>query len=262
MSINTEKILAQTVSIVKDVADFQRKEFSVFSSNKIRHKGSFDLVSYVDESSETQLRNSLTELLPGSGFWGEEGGRSEGTQFEWIVDPLDGTTNFVCGIPFFAISVALYQENSPLLGVVYEVMAQKEYTALRGHGAFSNQSPIHVNTCKQLKDGLFATGFPVKPSPHLKEIGSMNERFIRETRGLRRFGSAALDLAWTASGIFSGFYEFGLSPWDVAAGALLVTEAGGSVSDFSNSNTWLHGGEILASNRILHPNLISLINNS
>jgi myo-inositol-1(or 4)-monophosphatase len=246
-------------AIVEEVAIFQRNEFKGFNSSHVKEKGLHDLVSYVDLESESVLRKGLLELLPGSSFLGEEEGKSAGSEWLWIVDPLDGTTNFVSGLPAFAVSVALYKGEKPQLGVVADVMAGQQFYAISGKGAWCNGETIHVSHTESMESALFATGYPVREFQRLPQLMHATEQFVLNSRGLRRFGAAALDLVWTASGRFSGFYETNLAPWDVAAGALIVKEAGGNITDFSGGNNWLYGGEIVASNSRLHTNMLEIL---
>jgi myo-inositol-1(or 4)-monophosphatase len=180
----------------------------------------------------------------------EEGTVStEERPWQWIIDPLDGTTNFLHGLPFFSISLALQYEGETVIGIVYEANRQELFYSWKGaSAAFLNGKPIHVSPTTQLEDSLLATGFPYYDFERMPAYIEVLQRFMRDTRGLRRFGSAALDLAYVACGRFDGYFEYSLSPWDVAAGAFLVQQAGGQVSDFSGGRDFIHGQEIVAVN--------------
>jgi len=257
--MDEKKLLMDCRALADDVADFQRGEFSSFNAGHVQEKGLHDLVSYVDLESESALRKGLLHLIPGCAILGEEEGETAGSEWMWIVDPLDGTTNFVSGLPAFAISIALFKAGTPVLGLVADVMAKEQYYALAGQGAWCNERQLQVSPASTMESALFATGYPVREFERLPQLMSATERFVRQSRGLRRFGAAALDLAWTAAGRFAGFYETNLAPWDVAAGALLVQEAGGKVSDFSGEENWLNGGEIVASNKTLHNQMLTIL---
>lgn len=220
----------------------------------IEEKSLNSLVSYVDKQAEERLINGLSVLLPEAGFLAEEGTQSKkGEFFNWIIDPLDGTTNFLHGIPVFAISVALEQEGSLVLGVVYELGQKEMFTAFQGGGAFMNGKPIAVKQNKDLSKGLFATGFPYHDFGRMEAFNNVLNYFFQHSRGLRRLGSAATDLAYVACGRFDGFFEYGLCAWDIAAGVVLVREAGGAVSDYQGGQNFLDSGDIIAATEPLFP---------
>lgn len=254
-------LMAPLADAVRQVGAFIRAERDRFSIQDIETKGhTNDLVSYVDRTAEDRLRAALVALTPGCGFIGEEGGtQAEGHRQVWIIDPLDGTTNFIFGIPIFSVSVALYEDNQPVLGVVYEVNQDEMFWAVRGAGAWLNDRAIRVAADRDLALSLLATGFPYHDFRQLPQYLDMLAQFLQHTRGLRRLGSAAVDLAYVACGRFDGFFERGLKPWDVAAGALIVQEAGGTVTDFAGGNGFLHGANLLASNGRIHPEMLALV---
>jgi myo-inositol-1(or 4)-monophosphatase len=233
---------------INQVAGFLSAEFKVFDAANIERKGLHDLVSFVDRNAEIQLREGLLGLDAHIGFWGEEGGKAskEDGAF-WLVDPLDGTTNFMHGIPHYAISVALIEAGEIVAGFVQEVERGRLFEARVGKGAYCQGRRIGTSNCTQLEDALIATGFPVNQFEKATYIGALIPEFMQKTRGLRRFGSAALDLVHVAEGRYEAFYEFGLKPWDVAAGALIVTEAGGAVCSHLGDQHWLMGPSIVAS---------------
>ncbi|MEM6263809.1 MAG: inositol monophosphatase family protein [Bacteroidota bacterium] len=259
-SLNTTELDAPLKQIIYEAGTFARKEFLNFSSNDIEYKGKNDLFSYVDVQTERILKDRCRELLPGSGFINEESENEPGTNgYQWIIDPIDGTTNFVHGVPFFSISLALYKGEEAHMGYVYHVMADELFWAIRGRGAFCNDQPIEVRSTPELAHAILATGFPFKDFSWADDYFQMLKIFMERSHGLRRIGSAALDLAFVAAGRFDGFFEYGLNPWDLAAGALLVTEAGGTVTDFDGGNSYVFGGQLISSNGRIHPEMQEVI---
>ncbi|MCX7744813.1 MAG: inositol monophosphatase, partial [Flavobacteriales bacterium] len=178
----------------------------------------------------------------------------------WVVDPLDGTTNFVHGIPHYCISIALLYKGNPVVGVVYDVANNELFTAVKGEGSTLNNKRITVSVQENIHKSLIGTGFPVTRYERLDEYLKVLRRVILETRGVRRIGTAALDLCYVAAGRFEAFYEIGLNIWDVAAGVLIVQEAGGKTTDFKGGQNYLEGREILASNTLIHPVMLSWLN--
>lgn len=211
-----------------------------------------NLVSFVDKEAETQLVAGLGSLLPEAGFIAEEGSGTPHPTLNWIVDPLDGTTNFLHDLPAWCISVALCKADELLLGVVYNPATRELFSAALGQGATLNGHPLSVSTAAVLNDTLIATGFPFDEFHFQAEYDQAFSHMCRLTRGLRRFGSAAIDLAYVACGRFGGYFEYSLHPWDVAAGILLVTEAGGTVTAFDGVSPAIGAQSILASNTLLH----------
>jgi myo-inositol-1(or 4)-monophosphatase len=209
------------------------------------------LVTDIDLRFEKKIVAMCKEILPGSSFLTEEKTVSQkvDSPYLWIIDPIDGTTNFIHQIPTFAISVALQENGKTVLGLVYELNRDEQFYALKGKGAFMNDKAIHVATHTDLKDTLLATGFPYYDFDQMDAYLSVLKTFMLRTRGLRRIGSAAVDLAYTACGRFDGFFEYGLSPWDVAAGAFIVQEAGGKVVDFDGGSDFIFGRQIIASQK-------------
>jgi myo-inositol-1(or 4)-monophosphatase len=227
----------------------------------IRKKGNNDLVTETDVAVEELLKERLAGLLPGSRILAEESASQAGLgDRTWIIDPLDGTTNFAHGLPFVACSVALWHEGAPLLGLINLPLLGELFTARRGAGAFCNGEPIRVSETEQLSQGLVATGFPYDINTYLPEILEHLGRMLPRTRGVRRPGAAALDLAYVACGRYDGFYERALKPWDTAAGILLVEEAGGRVSRYDQSVPYSPGdSSILASNGLIHAQMSNLL---
>ena len=242
-------------ALCRSTALFIRQEAATFDRSKIEHKGVHDLVSYVDQETERKLVDGLRHLLPEAGYITEEGTAgpdSHTEEFTWIIDPLDGTTNFVHGLPVYSISVALLHHKELVIGVVHEVNRDESFRAVRGGGAFCNDLPIRVTDISELNSSLIATGFPYKDFGQMGTYLQVLGAFMNRSHGVRRLGSAAVDLAYVAAGRYEGFFEFNLNSYDVAAGILLVGEAGGHVTQFLEDGDPLFGREIVASNGHLH----------
>lgn len=246
-----EKLCDEVAQLSEQTAAFIRKESQSFSKSDVELKDFNSLVSYVDKQAEQMIVKRLHELLPEAGFIAEEGtGEPVENGYNWIVDPLDGTTNFVHGIPVFSVSIALMHKNELLIGVVNEVNRHECFYAYKGGGAFCNQKPIKVTDTPKLSGGVIATGFPYADFKEISLYMNTLQRMMESSRGLRRLGSAAVDLAYVAAGRFDAFFEYNLNPWDVAAGALLVQEAGGKVTDFRNGDDFIFGKQILAGGNV------------
>lgn len=225
----------------------------------IRHKGLHDLVTRADTASETAIVAVLRAAFPHDQILGEEGVSDSDVHRPtshvnriWIIDPIDGTTNFSHGVPFYAISIALWVHGQPQVAVVHAPALGETYTAEAGEGAWLNGSPIRVSSITDPTNALLGTGFPYRNLDLLDDYMCLFLRFMRETQGVRRPGSASLDLCYVAAGRYDGFYEYGLAPWDVAAGGLIVREAGGIVTDWTAGDAWLHGQRIIAANPAIH----------
>jgi myo-inositol-1(or 4)-monophosphatase len=237
------------------------RDFGELENLQISMKGPGDFVTAADQRTERMLIEELSKARPGYNFLVEERGVIEGPDksHRFIIDPLDGTTNFMHGIPHFSISIALEREGLLASAVVYNPVTDEMFTAERSHGAYLNDKRLRVANRKHIRESLFATGIPfLGKDGHehfLKELGTV----MGASTGVRRFGSAALDLAYVAAGRFDGFWERGLSPWDVAAGILIVREAGGMVSDLGGGTRMLDTGDILAANDTIHPQLLKLL---
>jgi myo-inositol-1(or 4)-monophosphatase len=246
----TKNYLEAAVEIAQEAGKILREEFD--RPAQITYKGDVDLVTQADKRSEQAIVERLTKYFPDHSVAAEEGtGRESASEFRWHVDPLDGTTNFAHGYPCFCVSIALAHKDSVLAGVIYNPIYNELYAAARGEGATLNGSKISVSKIETLATSLLCTGFPVH-----KRLANPNIHyywdFTLRSHGVRRDGSAALDLACVAAGRFDGFWEFGLQKWDTAAGMLLVEEAGGKVSDFSGQRYALGGPLILATNGLIH----------
>ena len=223
---------------------------------EIKFKGEVDLVTKADENAEQAIKQVLQKTFPNYGMLAEEGGELKGEgNVRWIVDPLDGTTNFAHGLPLFCTSIALERDGEVVLGVVYDPMANETYTAERGDGATLNGEPIVVSDTDDPIRALLATGFPYDRDevPAALELFG---RFAVHTQGMRRLGSAALDLCYVAAGRLDGYYERGVKTWDIAAGTLILREAGGKVTNYSGHELDLELGEVVASNGLLHADLL------
>lgn len=258
-STKLQVLLGKVISTAKDTGNWIRAEREDnFSAEKVEVKGLNDLVSYVDKGAELRIVNELTNHFP-AGFIVEENTRSEKQDYNWIVDPLDGTTNFVHGIPCYAISIALEHKGEIILGVVYEITRDECFYATKDGGAYLNSKTIRVSSNTRLQDSLIATGFPIYNFSRLDAYLKTLEHMMRHTHGVRRIGAAAADLCYLACGRVDGFFEYNLNAWDVAAGALIVKEAGGRVCDFAGGDKWLFGKEIVASNSLIHSEFFEAI---
>ncbi|MDT8388001.1 MAG: inositol-1-monophosphatase [Thiogranum sp.] len=216
-----------------------------------------DFVSEVDRQAENEIIAIIRKAYPGHGILAEESGLHEGKdEYQWIIDPLDGTTNFLHAFPQFSVSIALQHKGRLEQAVVYDPVRQELFTASRGNGAFLDNRRIRVSKQKDLHGALLGTGFPYKEQQYLDAYLAMLKALIKDTAGIRRPGSAALDLAYVAAGRFDGFWEIGLRPWDMAAGVLLVREAGGLVGDFGGAHGYMETGNIIASTPKLFPSIL------
>jgi myo-inositol-1(or 4)-monophosphatase len=225
----------------------------------VQSKAPGDYVSEVDLQSEHTIREALEREAPGIPFFGEEGGGTKGDLW-WVVDPLDGTANFLHGFPVVGVSVALVQAGRPVVGAVHApLLGGETFTAVRGGGAFRDGVPVQVTAGRPVTSAICTTGFPFKRKHRLDDYRRVFEGAFLALEDLRRAGAASLDLAWTAAGVFDGFFEIGLGAWDVAAGALLVTEAGGVVTDWAGDDAaWLSSGDVLAGPPAVHEVLLEL----
>jgi len=254
--------LNQLTDIVKKAGQFALHEFNNFSKSSIEYKGRNDLVSYVDKETEKRLVADLTQLMPEAGFITEEDTveNQQDADMHWIIDPIDGTTNFVHGIPYFAVSVALAYKGTALAGVVDNPPLQECFYAERGKGAFCNGAPLQVSGVKTLDESLVVLGLPYGPDVLTAQNFEMVSFLIKESHGFRRLGAAALDLAYVAAGRYDAFFEKGLKPWDMAAGILLIEEAGGKFSDFEGNHEVIFGKSIVASSPGIYDQLFDKIN--
>jgi myo-inositol-1(or 4)-monophosphatase len=242
-----------TVEIAVEAGKYIYGRIKKIPSHAIEVKGLHNFVTEVDKSAEALIIGKLKNLVKGAGFLAEEGTvKTKGDRYNWIIDPLDGTTNFIHGAPPVAVSIGLVEDNIPVIGVIYEIWMKEAFYAWKGSAAYLNGKEIRVSDTDAVKNALIATGFPYHNFDRIQEFMNTIDYFFTNTHGVRRLGSAATDLAYVASGRFDGFYEYNLSPWDVAAGSLIVVQAGGRVSDFSGGENYLFGREIVAANHNIH----------
>lgn len=259
-TMDLTSLMAATCEVAKKAGYFIRQERASFDWSKIEHKGFNDLVSYVDKEAEKILVAGLGNLLPEADFITEEGTAGRNNKvYTWIIDPLDGTTNFIHGLPVFAVSIGLRKDDEIVLGVVYEVNADECFYAAKGLGAFCNGKPIHVSKASSLSQSLIATGFPYSAFQKIDDYLLALKTLMQQTHGLRRMGSAAIDLCYVACGRMDGYFEYNLQPYDVAGGSIIVKEAGGQVTDFRNGEDYIFGREILATNGLIHDEFYGLL---
>jgi myo-inositol-1(or 4)-monophosphatase len=258
--IDLKHLCKEIENAARETSSFILKESQGFDIRKTEKKGLNDFVSYVDKGSEKMLVEKLSLLLPEAGFVTEEGtSKKIGLKYCWVVDPLDGTTNFLHGFHPYCISIGLKDGEEVVAGVVYEVSGNESFTAWKGGGAWLNGVKIHVSKAMTLSDSLIATGFPYNDFKLLDSYMKCFTHFCKNTHGVRRLGSAAIDLAYVACGRFEAFYEYGLKEWDIAAGMLLVREAGGRVSDFAGNEYNLKGEEFLAANSTVYSEILEIV---
>ncbi|OQX79245.1 MAG: inositol monophosphatase [Bacteroidetes bacterium 4484_249] len=259
--MNLELLTKQVANLCRAMGGFLKTEIKNLKTSDIQSKGFNNFVTYVDKTSEKKLIVELGKILPEAGFIAEENPNLKKARvYNWVIDPLDGTTNFIHGVPLFSISIALLKGNEIVSGVVYEINLQECFYAWDGGGAFLNGHKIIGSGTEKLKDSLLATGFPYDDFERLEEYLEVFKYFMKTTHGIRRLGSAAVDLAYVACGRFDGFYEYGLNSWDVAAGAIIVEQAGGIVSDFTGKENYIFGKEIIASNSFIFEEFLNTIN--
>jgi myo-inositol-1(or 4)-monophosphatase len=227
----------------------------------IRKKRQNDFVSEVDEAAEEAIIRILRDAYPDHGILAEESGTSDDAKsdYVWVIDPLDGTTNFLHGFPQYCVSIGLLHKGKPTQAVIYDPNRNELFTATKGVGAYLNDRRIRVSRTDKLEDALMGTGFPFREVGHLDDYLRMFRNVTLATSGIRRPGAAALDLAWVACGRIDGFWEMGLSPWDMAAGALLVREAGGLIGDLDGNEGFLDSGRVVATNAKLFSAMLQLL---
>jgi len=249
-------VIAIAVEAARTAGAIQRERYR--SDFRVRNKGALDLVTEVDLACEEAIRSVLAHRAPGTAVLGEEEGLLGDGADRWIVDPLDGTTNYAHGYPVFCVSVAWEEDGAVRLGVVYDPLRDELFAAERGRGASCNGDPVRVSTVGTLARAVLATGFPYDRLTHPRNYAEF-AALTQATQGVRRSGSAALDLAYVACGRLDGFWEPGLKPWDLAAGCLLVAEAGGLVTGYQGEDFTPYGADVVASNGAIHPLLLSAL---
>jgi len=258
--MNLEQLAIQVIGLAKTVGEFIREEASRFDAANIEYKGLNDMVSYVDKGAEERIVAGLSQFLPSAGFVTEEQTINKvGEEFNWIVDPLDGTTNFIHGIPAFSVSIALQQNDEVVVGVVYEINRDECFYAWKEGGAFLNGKKISVTKNETFSSSLLATGFPYYNFEKLEKYINVFRELTQVSHGIRRIGSAAVDMAYVACGRFDGFFEYNLNSYDIAAGVILVREAGGQVTNFSGTEEVFESRELIAGNPFIAPELHRVI---
>lgn len=258
--MDLQKICEEVCVIARDAGAYIKGEISGITSKDIITKGLNDFVTHVDRQSEHRITAALSGILPEAGFIVEEKTISKkGERYNWIIDPLDGTTNFIHGVPCYAVSIALTDCDKVVTGVVHEINLGECFYAWKDSPAFLNGSEIKVSERSKVSDALLATGFPYYDYSDLDRYMKLFTYFLQHSHGLRRWGSAAVDLAYVACGRFDGFFEYGLNPWDVAAGSLIIKQAGGNICDFYGGENFIFGKQIVASNNAIAKEFLNII---
>lgn len=243
-----ELLTQKTIETAKKAGHFLLKENVKIKSSDVEIKSKNSLVTYVDKNAEKMIIADLETLIPEAGFIAEEGtSEKRGEDWNWVIDPLDGTTNYIHGLPAYCVSIALMHHNEVVVGVIYEPNLDECFYAWKNSDAFLNNKKITVSTTQNIEQALFATGFPYYDYDKMDGYLKVLKDLMFNSRGIRRVGSAAIDLAYVACGRYDAFYEYSLNPWDVAAGALIVQRAGGIVKDFKKGEDYIFGKEIISS---------------
>ena len=254
-----KNICKQVCDLSIETGEFIRQERATMEL-KIETKGLNDFVTHVDKASEIKLVAGLKKILPEAGFIAEEGTETtKGEEYNWVVDPIDGTTNFIHGLSPYAISIALTDSKNVLVGVIYEITHDECFSATLNGPAFLNGKQINVSNTDKLEGSLIATGFPYNDFSRLDNYIESMKYFMKTTPGIRRIGSAATDMAYVACGRFEAFYEYALHPWDIMAGIAIVRSAGGVVTDFTGGETEIDGAEIVATNAGIYNDFMSVV---
>ena len=259
--MNYKDLCLQVQEIARETGKFIREEGKKIKVSDIEFKGITSLVTYVDKTAEARIVAAVKQLVPDSGFVAEEGtADSHNEKYTWIIDPLDGTTNFIHGIAPHSVSIALKEDDKIVLGVVYEVKLDEMFYAWKDSAAYLNGNKIRVSPNSKSEHALIATGFPYYDFDRVDDYIAAMKHLMKHTRGLRRLGSAAVDLSYVAAGRFDAFYEHALHAWDVAAGAFIIQQAGGKITDFNGGENWLFGGEIIAASNNYFDEFYQVIN--
>jgi len=259
--IDFKEVCTKVIEVSKKAGNFIRQERDKLTNQHIEIKGTHNFVTYVDKTAERIIVDALKELIPNAGFITEEKTIETRTQeFMWVIDPLDGTTNFIHGLPCYSVSIGLLQNNEPVLGVIYEINLDECFYAWKGSPAYLNGNEIRVSSSRTVNDCLMATGFPYYDYSLLDKYMELFTWCLQHTHGVRRIGSAAVDLAWVACGRFDAFFEYGLNSWDVAAGVFILKQAGGRVSDFSGGTDYIFGRELIATNELIFDQFVQIVN--
>jgi len=235
------------------------RSLNKLDSIAVQSKGRNDFVTEVDFKAERAIIDILKNAYPDHSILAEESGKCGDSEYQWIIDPLDGTTNYLHGFPIYSVSIALARKGVVEHGVIYDPLKEELFTASAGDGAYLNQRRLRVTQCNKMSQALLGTGFPFKNIENLDEYLGIFKAIFPQSAGMRRTGSAALDLAYLASGRLDGFWEMNLQPWDIAAGVLLIKEAGGVITDFAGTNNYLESGNVVAGSLTIHESLLKMI---
>lgn len=258
--MHLEKLTHEVIRVAKQAGEFIREERKNFDPDRIEYKGLNDLVSYVDKTAEKIIVTELEKALPEAGFITEEKTTIKiGDRYNWIIDPLDGTTNFIHGVPSFSVSIALKEYDELVLGVVYEINLDECFYAWKDAPAYLNGREIKVSHNPTVSGSLIATGFPYYDFEKQPAYIALFTELMKNCHGLRRLGSAAVDLAYTACGRFEAFYEYNLNPWDIAAGVVIVRQAGGQVVNYNGGDEVLDSRQLLATNGKITEEMLEII---
>ncbi len=240
-------------------ADILMNHFGTLEQADVQTKNQFDFVTEVDKQSEQRIIQVIHDTFPDHQIYAEESHRQEGGAYRWIIDPLDGTTNYIHGVPIFSVSIALEVDKKVVLGLVYDPTRKEMFYGETGKGAYLNDQPIRVSDISDPKVALLATGYPFRVKHHIDVYQRSFKELFHHVSGIRRAGSAALDLAYIACGRFDGFWELDLKPWDIAGALAVLLEAGGTITDFAGGNDMLKTGNTIASNSKLHPMMLEIV---
>lgn len=252
VAVNAARLAGEV--IVANLGKVSRDDISI--------KQAFDFVTRIDKESEQLIVNAIKEKFPNHSFLAEESAKEiNEDKYRWIIDPLDGTTNYIHGYPMFSVSIALEYKEGIILGVIFDPLRNELFTVEKGNGAFLNGHPIKVSTITGLENSLITTGFPFRKKGFIDAYLKLFKNIFDKVSDIRRAGSAALDLAYVACGRCEGFFELGLSPWDMAAGSLIIEEAGGIVTDFGGEKDYLSTGNIVAGTSVLHGDILKEVQN-
>lgn len=255
-----DSILNTAKEAAEEAGKILLRYFGKVESSEIRKKTENDFLSFVDETAEKKIIDTIHERFSGHTILAEESGDNKATSsYRWIIDPLDGTTNYLKNIPVFAVSIAVEYKDEIVAGVVYDPVHSKMYSAAKNSGAFCNDQPLQTSANSTLESSFIATGFPYKVKHFMPQYTGAFNQIFEKCIGVRRLGAAALDLAYVAAGTFDGFWEMSLKPWDMAAGAILINEAGGKITDFWNQPNYLNSSYVIASNGHIHPYMYEII---
>lgn len=255
-------MIADIIQISKEAGEIIRDAYGRKVNVEIKSDNIKNLVTEIDKKSEAKIIDFIKKKYPTHNILAEEGGeKNNSSDYLWVIDPLDGTTNFAHRLPIFSVAIGVQYKNETIAGVVYDVMRDVIYSAEKGSGAFENEKKIYVSSTEKIDESLLVTGFPYNVAVNPDNVFEKFIEMLKIARAVRRLGSAAIDFCYVANGVFDGFWEVYLNPWDICAGKLLVEEAGGIVTDFNNSEVNIFTKNIVASNRLIHQQMISILKN-